>query len=86
MSAGRTQGTPSNVVNLREIRFARQVELRKPVNNSEARVRDEISGECRLLWVSKCESDLLSTMYEGRVDDAVAMLKAMMMRRAQGGS
>jgi hypothetical protein len=65
------------VVSLQEVRFARMLEARKPVNNA-----DDIRGgpgqeKRRLLWVSLGESNLLSTIYENRFEEAVRLLQVM---------
>jgi hypothetical protein len=66
-----------NVINLREVRYARMMEARKPENNADD-IRKDSSGEKRrLLWVSLRESNLLSTIYENRSEEAVRLLQQM---------
>jgi hypothetical protein len=71
---------PVNVINLQEVRSARKMAERKPVNNSADILLDGNGEKRHLLWVSEREATLLSTMYQGRVNDAVGMVKAMMVR------
>lgn len=71
---------PVNIVNLQAVRSARKMEERKPVNNSDDILLDGNGEKRSLLWVSEREATLLSTMYQGRVNDAVGMVMAMMER------
>lgn len=70
----------ANVVNLEAVRFARRVEARKPENNADQILMDSNGEKRRLLWVSLRESNLLSTIYEHRFEEAVVLLREMMGR------
>lgn len=66
------------VVSLKEVRYARMMEARKPENNADDILKDSNGEKRRLLWVSLRESNLLSTIYEHRFDEAVVLLREMM--------
>jgi hypothetical protein len=70
----------ATVTSLQEVRFARHAQERVPPLNPDSRLLDGNGEERRCLWVSMRESNLLSTMYEGRLEDALAMVRAMMKR------
>jgi hypothetical protein len=71
---GRADG---NVISLQEARFARMLEARKPVNNADDILAGPNGERRRLLWVSFAESNLLSTIYEHRFEEAVVLLQEM---------